>query len=164
VRQIVFLRPHTVVVFDRVASVKANYPKTWVVHCREKPAIDGTSTTIVNGKGRCVMKTVLPANPWIESVEGYSYEGRSWDPPKTNHNEFAVKWRVEVKPRDAREEDLFLHVLFTDEPRPVEALLSGVGVRIGAVEVAFDGRVGGRLTRGGEKIELTGEVRRGKFD
>ncbi|GAG32389.1 unnamed protein product, partial [marine sediment metagenome] len=32
-RQVVFLRPHTIVILDRVTSVRPEYEKTWLLHC-----------------------------------------------------------------------------------------------------------------------------------
>ena len=169
VRQIVFLRPHTVVVFDRVAATRADFEKTWLLHMRNEPEIKGDVVGFANGKGRLVARTLLPEKAKTSKVEGYAYRGQTFDPPKTNHGEFACKWRVEVSPPAPAEEDLFLHVLSTeDDPKPAEWKLlrksGAVGARVGDAEVLFEGKVGGALSIGTRKTKLKTEVRRGGYE
>jgi len=44
-RQLVYLRPEVFVVFDRVVSTKAEFPKRWLLHTNDMPApLDGEDT------------------------------------------------------------------------------------------------------------------------
>jgi hypothetical protein len=51
IRQIVFLRPGTFVILDRVVSAKPEYKRTWLLHSRFEPKIDGRTFGIANGAG-----------------------------------------------------------------------------------------------------------------
>ena len=166
VRQVVFLRPSTIVVFDRVVATRAEYGKAWLLHCQEPPAVNGTTTVIANGKGKLVVETLLPEGARIGCVEGYTYRGQTFDPPKNPQSEAAPKWRIEVEPSKASEEDLFLHVLFTERPTPVKLVRKGdaVGVEVGGAQVLFDGRVGGTLTVGGRTVPLKAGVQAGSYE
>ena len=160
-RQILFIRPHTFVIFDRVLSTRPEYEKTWVLHCRLDPKINAFSSMIAQGKGTLVVQTLLPQNPVVRKVEGYTYRGQTFDPPKTVHSEVANRWRIEVLPSEARKEEIFLHVLFTDVPRPVSLITNAgqVGARIGDGEVLFNrDHVGGTLTMGGQRFLLKNEI------
>ncbi|KPL02298.1 MAG: hypothetical protein AMK75_02990, partial [Planctomycetes bacterium SM23_65] len=79
-RQIVFLRPHTFVILDRVASTRPEYEKTWLLHCHNEPEIDGRTFTVTNGRGALFVRTLLPEEPVIRKVEGYTYRGQTFEP------------------------------------------------------------------------------------
>lgn len=170
VRQLVFLRPHTVVVLDRVVSRRPEHAKAWLLHSRHEPAVeqdgdDAPTTTITHDDGRLVVRTLLPEGARLEKVEGYTYGGQTFDPPKNAQTPVANRWRLEVRPARPATEDTFLHVLFTDAPQPVRLLRgSGVRLRVGDVELRFDGRVGGTLESGGRKVKLEPRVRLGRFE
>ncbi|MFI5381059.1 MAG: heparinase II/III family protein [Tepidisphaerales bacterium] len=166
VRQIVFLRPGTFVVFDRVVSRKPEFEKTWLLHCKNEPQIDGSRTVIRSGKGELVMQTLLPAGATPRKVEGYTYRGQTFEAPKGALNAAADRWRVEVAPGTPATEDLFLNVLFTEGPQKVELLRQGakVGVKVGANEILFDGKVGGQIRAGGQQWELRERVVKGKWE
>ena len=78
-RQIVFVRPCTFVILDRVTSVKAEYHKTWLLHSHNEPRIDGQDVRIENGAGRLFVQTLLPEAASIRKVEGYTYDGRTFN-------------------------------------------------------------------------------------
>jgi len=161
IRQIVFLRPHTFVIFDRVVSTKPEYKKTWLLHSRFEPTITGNSTYVKNGKGELFVQTLLPENPVISKIEGYTYGGMTFDPDrKTALSDKACLWRMEVSPSKARNEDLFMTVLSTDQAPQVKLVRKGtqVGVRVGNAEVMFSGDAGGTLTIGGRTTPLEAKV------
>ena len=166
VRQIVFVRPHTFVIYDRVASVKPEYAKTWLLHCRLEPVIEGTSFALKDGKGALDGAVLLPKDAALRKVHGYTYGGETFDEVESAQTPAAAKWRIEVKPAAAAKEDVFLTVLSTDGPVKAELLRDGegVGARVGGTEVMFSGRVGGRLRRGGKEFELKEGVRPQSFD
>jgi hypothetical protein len=165
-RQIVFLRPGTFVIFDRVVSRKPEFEKTWLLHCRNEPGIDGAQAGIRNGKGELVMRTLLPEAATLRKVEGYTYRGQTFEAPKGPLNAAANRWRVEVTPAKPAEEDLFLHVLFTDGAQPVELIRDAdkVGVKVGGDQVLFSGKQGGELSVGGQRRELPQRVVKGSWE
>jgi hypothetical protein len=166
IRQIVFVRPATFIVCDRVVAAKPQYEKMWVLHCKNEPQIEGTKAAIADGEGRLAVATLLPENPTIRKVEGYTYRGKTFDPPPSNLTPLAAKWRIEVLPAKARAEDLFLHVLQTDEPQPARLVRKGgaIGAAVGQAEVLFDGQVGGALTVDGKAIQLRPGVKTGRYE
>jgi hypothetical protein len=78
-REIVFIRPCTFVILDRVTSVKAEYVKTWLLHSHNQPQIDGNEVHIENGAGRLFVQTLLPEAVTIRKVEGYTYGGQTFN-------------------------------------------------------------------------------------
>jgi hypothetical protein len=184
VRQIVFVRPETFVIFDRVVSTKPEYQKTWLLHSRHEPEIKEATYVIVNGKGRLVVQRLLPEQVYLHTVEGYTYGGHSFPPKSDRLADTANKWRIEEQPAKAQTEDLFLHVMTTPstsafaEASADRSLRAGgeaapatlvrrdgaVGVRVGDIEVVFEGQVGGALTISGHRHPLVAEVRVGKYE
>ncbi len=120
-----------VVVFDRVTSLQAAWPKRWLLHAIEEPQVSGpvTSTevpghiltqdsdlvTIDRAGGRLFSRTLLPAASRVRKVGGAGYEFWLDDPgknyPLSVVDAEAGAWRVEVRPVVASTADTFLHVL-----------------------------------------------------
>jgi heparin/heparan-sulfate lyase len=183
-RQFVFLAPDHFVIADRVISTKPEYRKTWLQHTAEEPRLDGTTFTAAQEEGRLFCRTLLPEKPAISIVGGpgkqFWSDGRNWPLPASskvpNTHPLLGQWRVEVSPRNAVSEDLFLHVIqtgaATDQKMAATRLLrengrTGAAFRSGAAEwqVLFDnqGPAGGRIrlrVNGAMRIdrELTREV------
>jgi len=121
-RQFVYLRPDVFVVFDRVTTAKAAFPKTWLLHSIEEPVVDGNRFIIRHGDGKLFGYTLLPDRPHIEKVGGPGREflvaGKNY--PVDAGSE-AGRWRLEVTPSAPGETDFFLHVLVVlakDAPDP----------------------------------------------
>jgi hypothetical protein len=111
-RQIVYLRPNTFVVFDRVTSRQPNFKKTWLLQAMRIPEKKGDHLVITNGKGRLFIQTLAPADAVISLVSGeelYKVNGRAY-PPRRDTGP-APACRVEVSPARAATADFFLHVL-----------------------------------------------------
>ena len=87
-------------------------------------------------------------------------------PEEIDQESKANTWRIEVLPPAPRTEDLFLHVLQTDQPQAVSLVRKGegVGAKVGAAEVLFAGPVGGTLTIGGKTLPLKRGVVTGKYE
>jgi len=165
-RSILFLRPHTFVIFDRVTSSRPEYEKTWLLHCFSQPRIDGSTTMIQNGKGRLAVQTLLPEKPLLRAVKGYTYHGQTFDEQKSALSTVANLWRLEVAPSSQQREDVFLHVLSTtDEPAKATLLRSGgrIGVEIGTTQVTF-GTGGEATVRVRGRAIALGRVVKGKFE
>ena len=98
IRQIVFLRPHTFVVFDRVVSTKPEYEKTWLLHMADEPELDGRKTLVTNGSHRLSVQTLLPHDAALEKIEGFTYRGLDFPAVGNRHQTRLNPWRLEVKP------------------------------------------------------------------
>lgn len=139
VRQIVFLKPDWVVVFDRVEATKAAYEKKWLLHSIPPPAFfaDNQKQTAQPGlqklppvgpfeieqeRGRLTVWPLLPESCAARSVGGPGYEywvddapdcgealGRNYPPPKSDAESGA--WRLEFSPIKPAKRDCFLVVL-----------------------------------------------------
>lgn len=124
--------PAAMVVMDRVASSNPSFRKAWLLHGLEEPAIVGNRTVFKDTRkgytGKLTTDTLIPApedttitpigGPGKESwVDGINYEVRL-RPEGVNEG---GQWRIEVSPKTARTEDVFLHVLQTGEHTPVDA-------------------------------------------
>lgn len=166
IRQIVFVRPDTFVIYDRVVSTRPEYQKTWLLHSRFEPEINGRTFVIRNGEGRLTVQSLLPKEPLVRTIEGYTYAGQTFPPNRDRLSDTANKWRIEVQPSEARADDLFLHVLTTGEPRPATLVRKGarIGARVGETEVLFEANVGGTLTLDGKSFPLKAEVKTGKYE
>jgi len=166
VRQVVFLRPDTFVIFDRVVSTRPDYKKTWLLHSRFEPQIEGSTFTIANGDGRLIVQSLLPQEPQVQTVEGYSYGGHPFPPSSDRLSATANKWRIELSPSDQQKEDVFLHVMTTGELRPATLVKrnGAIGVRVGDAEVEFTGAAGGSLKIGGRQFPLKAEVKEGRYE
>ena len=163
VRQIVFLRPGTFVVFDRVAATEARFEKTWLLQAMQSPRRQDPFLVITNGKGRLFVQTVLPRRPRVRLAEGadiYTYGGASYPPQRDTGP--APACRIEISPTEANREDLFLHVLtatdaaVSDVPAAEARVEAGsVTVTIGETTLAFFADTpGGYLAAGGTKRSL----------
>ncbi|UCC97694.1 MAG: heparinase II/III family protein [Phycisphaerales bacterium] len=144
-RQIVFVRPSTFVIFDRVQSTNPDFKKTWLLQAMKAPTHNGRHLIITNGKGRLFVQTLLPFNPDVRLVtapELYSYEGRSYLPARDTGP--APACRIEVSPPEPSSWDYFLHVLTatdrnTDsaDEATADVIAKQVTVSVGQVKIRF---------------------------
>ncbi|MFH1718705.1 MAG: heparinase II/III family protein, partial [Planctomycetota bacterium] len=167
-RQIVFLRPSTFVIFDRVSSKKPEFKKTWLLQAMKRPTRPvpprdpsrgsgaegaGQNLIITNGNGRLFIQSLLPREAEIKLVEGaelYSYGGSPGDslrrtyPPGRDTGP-APECRIEISPSQGRDVDYFLHVLTATDAGTgsVEQARASVNdeqimVDIGRTRITFD--------------------------
>jgi hypothetical protein len=131
VRQFFFLPPDHFVVFDRVISTRADYPKTWVLHHANEPVFEGNIWHSDQDRGRIFCRTLLPEDAQLEAIGGpgkeFMVEGVNYSltagpsaardgqgiPVLTYEEvpELMGRWRVEVRPGSARTDDVFLHLI-----------------------------------------------------
>ena len=153
VRQFVFLPPDHFVVFDRVVSKNADYPKTWLLHTGREPAITDKEFRADQDEGRIFCRTLYPLDTVLEKVGGPGKEfwadGKNWpisaDSPylrsigMTNGvvPENMGRWRVEVKPGAARTDDLFLHLIQVSDQTVDKMVESEVAEKGDQIELAF---------------------------
>jgi hypothetical protein len=166
-RQIVYLRPDTVVMFDRVRSTKAEFKKTWLLQAMKKPEGAAPNLVVTHGKGRLFVQTLLPENPQVTLNAGaglYSYGGRSYPPPAEKGA--APECRIEISPPRPAEEDLFLHVLTAAEastpsapPASVKREGDDVIATVNGARVWFRASaVGGAVEVDGRKTPFGGAI------
>ena len=129
VRQFVFLPPDCFVVFDRVKSTKAEYPKTWIIHTAKEPALTGNEFYNDHLEGRLFCRTVFPENAKLNKIGGpgkqFWSDGRNWPLPVLtpddwnfsrarlvpDTHELLGQWRMEVTPAKPATDDVFLHLI-----------------------------------------------------
>jgi len=135
-RQIVFRRPGTFIIFDRVKSTNPDFKKTWLLQAMRIPEKKGEHLVITNGKGRLFVQTLIPAKCNVQLVSGvdlYKVKGKDYSPKRDTGP--APECRVEVSPAEKSTEDFFVHVLTTTDTNtdmvPVaKAELIGKAVRV----------------------------------
>jgi heparin/heparan-sulfate lyase len=148
--------PAALVVFDRVVSADPAFRKFWLLHTLEEPQVAGATATVDRTehgeRGRLNLDVLLPAgaNADLAKVGGPGREywvfGQNWAndvPPDrlAKSSKETGAWRLELSPRQAAAEDLFLTVLQTTDRqsparRPVCRL--DAGERTGCVLEAPD--------------------------
>ncbi|MCL2639651.1 MAG: hypothetical protein FWD53_02285 [Phycisphaerales bacterium] len=171
-RQVVFIRPGTFVILDRVTSAKPEFSKAFVMHGREEPRIDAYAVHMANGPGKLTVQQLLPEQATVEKIHGYTYGGQTFDPPAGNRKAADVeadhKWRIEVRPVEKSAETVFLHVLSTDDDPPPPASLRRDGKTIDVQgsgwQVTFDDKLGGTIILNGKTFPFRGTVEKGKFE
>ena len=144
-RQIVFLRPDTAIIFDRVRSRDPSFKKTWLLQAMKVPTRTADHLVITNGKGRLFVQTLLPRPPKVRLVSGsslYNYGGKAY-PPRRDTGP-APECRIEISPSQQRATDYFLHVLTAAdadvasvEKAVVRIDRQNVAIAIGKTEITF---------------------------
>ncbi len=116
--------PGVLVVFDRMVTKKATYPKTWLLQAVAEPHVEGNKITIVNtetepnANGKLVNFTLLPEKTEVKTVGGINkyvdYNGKEWpvDGTPTGTNLYQSGWRAEITPVDKNTEDIFLNAMY----------------------------------------------------
>jgi hypothetical protein len=166
-RQIVFLRPGTFIIFDRVRTTKPDFKKTWLLQAMKPPVTAKNHLVVTNGKGRLFVQTLLPENPQVHLVTGadlYAYDGHSYPPSKNTGP--APECRIEVSPGEPQTTDYFLHVLTATgtEVADMESAIATVvdkqvQVKLGAATITFGtDKVGGTIELAGRRTDLTETV------
>ena len=148
--------PAALIVYDYIVSSNANFKKTWLLHCVQKPTFDGNVTTIVQNQkgynGKLVNTTMLPlySNTRLTKVGGVGNEFSVGDvnyPQQMSSSDNSwdgAIWRVELSPQTASPDDAFMNVMqVTDADNnillPVVAIETTqmTGVQIGDRIVLF---------------------------
>ena len=163
VRQLLFIQPDLIVVFDRVVSTKAEFKKTWPLHSVGEPRVSEGVIEIENGDGRLACANVLPEARRYEKIGGPGNEflvagvhyavgpnATSGRKAPLSAGEIPGAWRVELSPAEAAEEDYFLNVMLTTDTAsktlPAVKILSNDAAKVvisveggsgGAAEITF---------------------------
>jgi len=123
-RQVVFLRPEIVVVFDRVESTDAAFDKRFQLHVVGSEEVDGTSFTFTNGPGRLFGRTLLPSDAQVSVVSNFEVDGVSHAPFEAGAESGGT--RLEVSPLSEAARDYFLHVLDATSSTTAEGAASSL--------------------------------------
>lgn len=140
-RQIVYLRPNTFVVFDRVRATRPEFAKTWLLQAMKTPERKDGRLMVTNGRGRLFVQTVLPKNAGINLAAGdklHLVEG--WACPPEREIGRTVECRIEVSPAASAKEDYFLHVLTAADDRTDSVPSATLTEDGGKVVLSLDGR------------------------
>jgi heparin/heparan-sulfate lyase len=144
--------PAALIVFDRVVSIDPEFKKYWLLHTEQEPQVQASQIVIDNTRhgqtGRLFLNPLLPVSDSrsVQKVGGPGQEfmvfGTDYANDQTQrHIEKSSMelggWRIEISPKSASAEDLFLNVMqitdqSNDTPFPVERLDAGdmTGCRI----------------------------------
>jgi hypothetical protein len=159
-RQIVFERPGTFVIFDRVVSRNPQFRKTWLLQAMTRPEKAPPGLVITNGNGRLFVQTLLPRDPEVKLDSGpnlYSYGGNAY-PPRRDTGP-APECRVEVSPSKPAEADYFLHVLTatdatveTAQAATLEETEGQIRIHVGKTTIWYEkNNVGGSIEFAGRR-------------
>ncbi len=109
-RQLVFLRPELVVLFDRVESTDPTYVKRFVLHGLARPLFPSADTFSIDGRdGRLLGRRLLPTSGMQGLVEGFSVGGTDVSPLITSNESRGARVEDQSAAPEARE--YFLHLL-----------------------------------------------------
>ncbi|UCD52787.1 MAG: heparinase II/III family protein [Phycisphaerales bacterium] len=156
-RQILFLRPSTFVIFDRVRTTRPEFKKTWLLQAMKPPTGTENHLVVSNGEGRLFLQTLLPPDPQVRLAAGadlYNYGDHAYPPSRDTGA--APECRIEISAPVPRETDYFLHVLTaTDSATKSVPTASAtvddesVYVHLGPITIAFlVEHIGGFVTTG----------------
>ena len=164
VRQFVFLPPDCFVVFDRVKSDRAEYPKTWLLHTAKEPVVLGNEFYADQAEGRLFCRTVFPENAKRIKIGGsgkqFWSDGRNWPMPVLtpddwnygrmrlipDTHELLGQWRMEISPATPAKDDYFLHLLQAGD--------LSLKYMVESTTLEKDGIAGVKFTYGNKEYEI----------
>ena len=131
VREFIWCAPDIFIIFDRIESSKAEYPKTWLYHTAAEPTVKGNEFVETSQGGKSICRTLLPKRASISKVGGkgkqFWSDGKNWPLPdlnKEDKNQTHVakqkiddshplfgQWRIEISPKRAAKKDYFLNIV-----------------------------------------------------
>ncbi|MBK6528823.1 MAG: hypothetical protein IPF99_04370 [Deltaproteobacteria bacterium] len=140
-RQLVFLRPELVVVFDRVESTDPSYVKRFVLHGPARPLFPSLDTFTIDGReGRLLGRRLLPTSGTQGLVEGFRVDGMDFAPLVMGNEARGARVEDQSSAPEARE--YFLHLLEVGQAGrstlPMSSLVEEGG-RVGVRVVDPDG-------------------------
>jgi len=160
-RQIVFLRPDTFIIFDRVESKNAGFKKTWLLQAMKIPTRIDDLLVMTNGKGHLFIQTLFPRDPDVKIISGsdlYRYDGLNYPPSRDTGP--APECRIEVSPPESRSRDYFLHVLTATDNNTTSVSKATAIITDDEIEVSMgQTTIKFTTTQVGGGIDLTGSLR-----
>ena len=146
IRQIVFLRPGTVIIVDSVRVKDPAFKTIWNLQAMKRPtkvADDSGNDlglwTWTNGNGRLFLQTLLPEKTNISLHSGeklYTIDGVNY-PPQWDTGP-APECRMEITPAEAKNDYLFVHVLTATDAGVAQISPANVRVAKNKIRVIVD--------------------------
>ncbi len=124
VRQVVYIRPDHLVIYDRVASVKDSQTKQFLLHLQHRPEAIGEQRFRAENGGQLFIETLLPERAAITLEGGPGREfwasGRNWEleggADWEKQYKVTGRWRLEISTPEPTASCRFLHVLHAAAP------------------------------------------------
>ena len=112
-REFVWIRPDLFLVFDRVQSTDASYPKRALLHGQGPFVEQAGGWRVDDGQGRLWLQVLLPSGAQVAQVGGAGHE---WEIDGSNYppsrgSDFAGTHRLEISPPQPADFDNFLELL-----------------------------------------------------
>lgn len=111
-RQIVYIRPDTFIIFDRVKTKNPTFKTVWLLQAIKKPEYAPPDYIITNGKGRLFLQPILPETRNVSLVSAedlYVIDGIKYLPKRDTGA--APECRIEISPSKPTDFNIFLNVL-----------------------------------------------------
>jgi len=91
---------------------------------------------------------------------------QTFNEKQSNLTPLANRWRIEVQLSVARTDDVFLHVLTTDESKATSLVRQAdqIGTRVGDIEVLFGTTVGGTVMIARKQFPLEAKIVTGQYE
>lgn len=164
-RQIVYLRPGTFVIFDRVESTNPAFKKTLLFQAIKTPEKRGEFWVETHGNGRLFIQTLSPTDAAVELYDGeklYTYGSGKIKHPPEFEMDAAAECRMEISPKTPAAFDYFLHVLTTADAKTqtvptatASRSNNEVTVKVGEATIRFAlDRMAGAITLKGVEEKL----------
>ena len=142
IRQIVFLRPGTFIIFDWVRTTNPSFKTIWNLQAMKKPEKTSDNLwTWSNGKGRIFLQTLLPEKTNVELFSGdnlYTIDGVNYPPERDTGP--APECRMEISPAAPNTDHLFVHVFHVTDDSVAKAPLAKVKVSNIKIQVSVDSK------------------------
>ncbi len=162
-RQIVFLRPGTFVIFDRVRATDPSFEKTWLLQCLNPPDGGVALNTDLDdcrafhfsaGPGRLFVQTLLPERTQTRFCAGEQlYEHHGHKVEITRQMPRPPECRAEISTVEPAREHFFLHVLTATDTSVAAVPAASVLRKDTAVIVTVPG-VGATVQFDTERIKM----------
>ncbi|HEX3049424.1 MAG TPA: hypothetical protein VHP83_02135 [Aggregatilineaceae bacterium] len=149
-RELVYWRPGTVIVYDRVVTTYPSYTPMTVFHFQSEPTPTGLFYGSLVGESALYMQNMLP-NSRAMQIQGYEVAGQtvnlSWGEPASNNFERDPYgyYRLEIAPGQPNLDTWFATVFIAQDASaapPAENILvvgdTMRGVASGSIQVMFD--------------------------
>lgn len=138
-RQLVYLPPDLVVVFDRVESTDPSYDKRFLLQTPASPQVTGGDYVLSNGAAKLFAKTLLPDQADVTTLTGFMVDGKAHPPTVTGTESFGT--RLEISPKQESARDYFLHVLSTAGQAPTATMTqdaTGASMTVQSAQGKYD--------------------------
>ena len=134
-REFIYVMPDLFIVFDRVESTDAGYPKSWLLHTINEPELTAPGEYREESEGGAMIcRSLLPKDAVIEKIGGPGKEfwsdGRNWPLPELIPDDWGYgsrhivpppshpqlgHWRLEIHPGAPAKKDFYLNAIMVGD-------------------------------------------------